>query len=506
MLDQKVVLERDFYSRFFSEEKWLGSLPANGPQRKFAVLGQPGIGKSAFGLWLLLQLLRNGRTVVYSRNSAQRGGPFREVHFVFHRNVALSTLTADLGAVRDLLSERSVVHICDSCKPTLEGHCHKIMISSPDPYIWRWFVEKEFAKMVYFPLFSVAELDVLRVAEYGDALLSQSTMALRILALGRIPRQVFSRDQPAVRDAVLRAISKADLDTLQRAKVEIETSSSRPTDDSPHTLFVVDADRGTLTMSSVSFRSDAVSRRMLRALATHKYSALLEWVQQALESRSTKGFAGSLFEIAVRDSLQQGGSFLVRRLDVNEPANQVEFKKAKLSVPFDTLETIARGCRAHTWTLSTHRFLPVSSNLASFDTIERGLRLLQVTTMHQSHTLKVTSGRSDNEGLAAVAEVLLPLCGGLSASLEVFFVVPEGSGAAFKLQKLDYFAETDSSQTKKKPLLAKSVSGNPSSFSLCQTGAIVQVKQYVMEVPVSTFRGDADSAVPRDAIDEAAET
>jgi hypothetical protein len=507
MLRQRVVLERDFYGRFFTEAKWLGMLPADGPQRKIAVLGQPGIGKSAFGLWLLAQLLRSGRTVVYSRNSAQRGAPFAEVHYVFHRNVAFKTLIADLGAVGDLLSERSVVHICDSRKPTLEGLCHQIMISSPDPFIWRWFVEKESARMVYFPLFSTAELEVLRVAEYGDAQLSRSVLALRVQAAGRIPRAVFSRDQLAVKHAVLRAISKADPVTLQRAQLEIETSSSRPTDDSPHSLFTVDADRSTLTVGPVSFCSDAVSRRVLRALATHKYSALLEGMQQALESRSTKGFAGSLFEVAVRDTLEQGGSFWVRRLDSGAPAQLLKFKKALLSVHFNELETIASGCRVGIWMLSTHRFLPVSSNFASIDSIECGLRLLQVTTAHASHALKVTSGRSNKEGLAAVAEVLSQLPGGTGTSMEVYFVVPEGSGASFALQKLEFFVEPDDSKTKHPPL-AESVANSPSSFRMCKTGVVVDVIQFVMEMPLSAFHCGvgADFAAPRDTIDEAAET
>lgn len=112
-LDQEVMVERDFYTRFFHDKKWLGGLHADGPQRKFVVLGQPGIGKTAFGWWLVAQLLRSSRTVVYSSNSAKRGTPPDMAHYVFHRGAAFEIVT-DLGAVTSLLAQPSVVHICDS--------------------------------------------------------------------------------------------------------------------------------------------------------------------------------------------------------------------------------------------------------------------------------------------------------------------------------------------------------------------------------------------------------
>lgn len=144
-LEQRVLVERDFYDWFFTDEKWLGGLPATGPRRKVVVLGQPGIGKSAFGWWLVARLLRLGRTVVYSRNSAKRLAPPEMTHLVFHRGVALKTIDGDVGVLTELLSEPAVVHICDSCKPTLMGRCHQVMLTSPDPDLWRWFVYKEFA-------------------------------------------------------------------------------------------------------------------------------------------------------------------------------------------------------------------------------------------------------------------------------------------------------------------------------------------------------------------------
>jgi hypothetical protein len=294
MLQCRVLLERDFYARFFTEKKWLGSLPPGGPQCKLVVLGQPGIGKTAFGWWLIAQLLRSGRTVVYSRNSAKRGTPVDEAHFVFHRGVALETLAPFVNAASNLLSDPSVVHICDSRKPTLDGRCHKIMLTSPDPDLWRWFVEKEYADTAYFPLYSDAELEVLRAAEFGEAL-SKDVLALRRKAWGNVPRPVFSTKQSAVRVGILNALKNADLVVLQRAQIEVETSMSRPSDETSHSLFLLHADRDTLKAGSVSFRSEAVGLRVLQKLAADRSDVLLRSIQQLLESRTTKGILPAAF-------------------------------------------------------------------------------------------------------------------------------------------------------------------------------------------------------------------
>jgi hypothetical protein len=176
------LVERDFYSSFLSEGKWLGSF--SGEQCKFAVLGQPGIGKSSFGLWLLAQLLRSKRTVVFSRNvSSKPGTSLTVTHFVFHSGVAFQTSSESYGALNELLAQPAVVHISDSLPPRQDDCCHKVLITSPDPAVWRLFVEKAYACLAFFPLYSFAEMEALRVAEFQDKL-STETLALEGARLG----------------------------------------------------------------------------------------------------------------------------------------------------------------------------------------------------------------------------------------------------------------------------------------------------------------------------------
>lgn len=121
-----------------------------------------------------------------------------------------------------------------------------------------------------------------------------------------------------------------------------------------------------------------------------------------------------------------------------------------------------------------------------------------------------------------------------NAFLEVYFVVPEGSGAAFGQQRLVNYsnggeppskleaslrvpdsdsecpADSKGDNSSESVLQAEPVEGNPSSFRLLRGGkpVTVDVRQFVLEMPfkLSACRALGDSAPPRDAIDEAGET
>lgn len=466
-LQQRVLLQRDFYDAFLTSDAWLGRLPRGGPQRKVIVLGQPGIGKSSFGLWLLAQLLRDGRTVVYSRNSSQRR--LAMDHVIFHRGVAFETDLDDIGPAKHLLSSRDVVHICDSCEPRQRSECHKVLITSPDPTVWSWFHEKDGAIKAVFPLYSDAELETLREAEFGNSL-SAPEMNRRVAVWGPVPRQVFASDQSTVLSSVVRAIRKCSVIDLERAWEDVQDGSAVATDDSPHSLFLLHAERALLKPGDVTFRSATIAARILRYVAKYQYRDLLAMMLRLLDSGSARSTGGKLFEVLALDALRSGGSYKIRPLVFYEADKKSARKRAvppslsgdqsalvlpaaRLTQPFQTLADITAGSIVSsndsvvlTRSLDTHRFVPVVDNWASVDSIEVGLRLMQMTTSRSSHCIKVTSGRSHHEGLAAIARELLrcitsPHAGGWNSSmpkLEVFFVMPSDK-FTFEAQNLDFY-------------------------------------------------------------------
>lgn len=549
-LQASVLVERDFYARVLEGESWLGGLPSvcDAKQRKLAVVGQPGIGKSSFGLWLLAQLLRSGRTVVYTRCSTRARAVPSTQHYVFHRGVAFETTSADLGAANALLSQPSVVHISDSLPPRLGDCCHKVLITSPDPDIWRWFVEKEGAVQACFPPYDFAEMEALRAAEYGDTI-SRQVLELRVEAYGLSTRAALASNQWEVCAGIVQALTERSLESLQLAMSEVRAPSGGSGSDIPHSLFVLQADRATLRSCGVSFRSEAVAARVARSVASRERHSLVAALQRLMRSTFTRSVAGTVFEVAALDMLGSGSPLpgmlpllAAPRKPARGGAREVavaaaaEATGASLALPFpapaaavaaadaaadaaqapeavhrfDTLHQLADKCQAREWDLRRHTFRPISTNFAAVDLIGPGLLLYQVTCTRNSHELKVTSGRSEGEGLLAIYQHLLPLLserwGAASHHLDVCFVVPCGSTWGGAAQQLTLHSNQGSAGGPAVELVeAGGAGGTAGGFSV--DGRVVQVRQYVMELPEGVFEDWLAMAQPReDALDKVSRT
>ena len=512
-LQATALVERDFYARVLEGEPWLGGLPVRGArQRKLAVVGQPGIGKSSFGLWLLAKLLRAGRTVVYTRCSTKaRAVPVTQ-HYVFHRGVAFETASAGLGAASALLSQPSVVHISDSLPPRLGDCCHKVLITSPDPDIWRGFVEKEGAVHACFPTYDLAEMEALRAAEYGDTI-SRQLLELRVQAYGLSTRAVLASNQWEVCAGILQALAERSLESLQLAMNEVRAPSGGAGSDIPHSLFVLQADRATLRSTGVSLRSEAVAARVARSVASRERHNLVAALHRLMRSSATRSVAGSVFELAALDMLGSGSPLPVmqpllaarRAARGGAAAAAAAATGASLALPFpvpaasqasqavvhrfDTLHQLAGKCQAREWDLRKHTFRPTSPNFAAVDLVGPGLLLYQITVSRSSHELKVTSGRSEGEGLLAIYQRLLPLLSerweAAAHHLDVCFVVP--CGAAWGVaQHLTLHSQQRSAGGPAVELVeAGGAGGAAGGFSV--DGRVVQVRQYVLELPEGVF-------------------
>jgi hypothetical protein len=493
------------------------------------VLGQPGIGKSAFGVWLLAQLLRSGRTVVYSRSFAKSGVAADVKHFVYHRGTAYKVRGSELGCIDSLLQDPAVVHLCDSIKPQGGDECHKVLITSPDPGVWRWFVEKENAKPAYFPLFDYAELEALREAEFGAAL-APETLRLRVSAWGLSPRAVFSPNQQVVGTAVAKAMNGRSLEDLQRYMGEVRAPTGAAASDTSHALFTLQADRETLSEGDVTFRSEAVARRVVRHVASMSRDALIPALQRLLACSSTRTLAGTAFELAAIDVLGRGwrSEFSVRALFAPDPSSAAaawapwqELPASTSSVhSFDSLLELVSACEAGSLDLRRHSCRPKSSSTAAIDLIGPGLQLFQITVNRSAHELQVTSGRSSKEGLLALYLSLLPLLPERWAArehhLDVCFVVPEGCARDWKAQRLVVHRTPSASGRGAKPG-APSAAAPEHAVSIVQCkggvtgfsvgGRVVEVRQHVMELPREALSEWLALPQPqRDAINEALES
>lgn len=181
---------------------------------------------------------------------------------------------------------------------------------------------------------------------------------------------------------------------------------------------------------------------------------------------------------------------------------------------FGSLAELAQKCGAGGWDLRAQFFRPASPNLAAIDLIGPGLLLFQITVNRSSHALKVTSGRSDEEGLLALYRTLLPLLGERWGAprphLDVCFVVPEGSGKGWGAQKLVLHqpgrGSPEGQSTALEPVVELvETEGGGTGFAV--GGKVVEVRQHIMELPADLFdEWLALPEPPRDAIDEASES
>jgi hypothetical protein len=148
---------RPFYEGCF--EGVLGALDAGGAAkyRKFTVIGNAGIGKSAFGAYVLWRAVQARRTVVYLSDKVKNA-------FILHGDGrAESFVQPDFASRTDaILDDWATVLICDGVKPPVVN-AFTLLITSPVRERWKEFNKLLDARRLFFPVFSRAEMsDMLR--------------------------------------------------------------------------------------------------------------------------------------------------------------------------------------------------------------------------------------------------------------------------------------------------------------------------------------------------------
>ncbi|RYE82330.1 MAG: hypothetical protein EOO65_05645, partial [Methanosarcinales archaeon] len=104
-----VLMVRHFYDRFIEQHVWCVLPKKEGaaarPENQLVITGTPGIGKSAFGMYLLHRALNVGKTAVFVRNAQSEGIPFITV---FHGGAVWKASSVG-GALGGLIDDPEVV-------------------------------------------------------------------------------------------------------------------------------------------------------------------------------------------------------------------------------------------------------------------------------------------------------------------------------------------------------------------------------------------------------------
>ncbi|KAJ3249922.1 hypothetical protein HK103_004236, partial [Boothiomyces macroporosus] len=152
--------------------------------RHLIILGNPGIGKTYFGYFLLLQLARSGATVVYESVT-------QEFLYLFTPN---NVYKGTRFALHDILMDSKTFYIVDGMEPLVEATAKTILLTSLRKEVWHQF-SKGPCTLRYMPVWSREEIFACRSMLYHT--LSEDLVEDLYLKWGGIARYVlkFATDE-----------------------------------------------------------------------------------------------------------------------------------------------------------------------------------------------------------------------------------------------------------------------------------------------------------------------
>jgi hypothetical protein len=205
---------RSFYEGCY--EGVLRSLDEGGTAeyRKFTVIGNAGIGKSAFGAYVLWRSVCARRTVVYVSDKVDDA-------FIIHSDGRVESFDKEdfnrrTRAVRSLTS---TVLICDGVTPPIVD-AFTLLITSPKRERWKEFDKIEGSRRLFFPVFSRPEMSDMmhacfsRLLVAGAASGGEAGVWARYGKWGGIPRYVFGKLDVGSQRLLESAVTSIKVDEL----------------------------------------------------------------------------------------------------------------------------------------------------------------------------------------------------------------------------------------------------------------------------------------------------
>ena len=440
-----IMFLREFYMPFYK-----GVLnefevsPSTVLTPNFAILGNPGIGKSIFGRFLFfLAVHKTGdRAVVYINGSSKNG--------VFLQGDAIWKFRcSDSGGipqdVADALLSPTSIFICDSmAPPALEGGAFTVLITSPDRRVWYEWTKQARAKLIVFPVWTVEEAlscnDILGAKTYSreDLLDRFAICGGNARLLSDVNLSVESLEQ-AVNDAL--PDYEAKLSLLLTEDVHLETAAGT----FPHRLVALQPLGGRCNGVHVDARSAEFYKygdiKFMSDFAEEAVAAKFEkkakafWdkfldVTQNIPLLGT--VRGRILERKAIPVLAAGGDFVYRELT----ADGQRHEERTLTLP----QVNMHGGVAHFANLDhlgvlvredpDRMFVADRQNECAIDAILSGGKFLVNFTVSTEHPIVMVSKRTGGNGetgLKAVAEKLGMLSRG------------NGRGQPYKAKPVSFF-------------------------------------------------------------------
>jgi hypothetical protein len=423
---QKIVV-RDCYERYATSiMAWLDS-PAGG---EALVAGTKGIGKSVFGLFLVLRLLRAGWIVFYHREARMMlVGPeatadqknlvkkrFEDYRFAsdISPGVYCFENPKEIVLFGELILASGLTHVLDLGEdpPPLNfsGKARKVVISSPNTEKLRRFVtERGHLKSFFMPLWTLEELKhhakTLGVTDLVD-------LKERFDMFGGVIRNVVELPRPLSEVGMNKALNEATPADMSR--VLSMSFSSLPKADLRSSLIHTVPLENNINDSINVFASNWVVRMLLSRFRKDSAFQLKTFIEGCSGLRATSAMRGILVEQSTHDAMIKGGaSFTLADLEDGSPSFvamsalpalvQVEFEGQSLDAlkrdfkPFDYALPLAPNFEA----IDAFAVIPRASFVKnSFVKKAKGLRLVMFqVTVARTHDVTASGLRRVYEGV-----------------------------------------------------------------------------------------------------------
>jgi len=404
---------RSFYEGCF--EGVLRSFDADrspGAYRKFTIVGNAGIGKSAFGAYLLWRAVQARRTVVYVSDKVKDA-------FVLHGDGRVEAFVSSefLPRASSILDDASTVLICDGVKPPVCS-AFTVLITSPVRERWKEFNKCVDASRLFFPVFSLREIGDMRRACFPrlSGAEAEAGVQERYEKWGGIPRYVLAKLGKDSQELLARATTRIYVDALLRDldEGEIESDAAvshrlvhlKPAGERADGSFSDPHSADSYLFARSELGSTHIVEAVLRAAEQRDLDRLHSMLAEGLASATFATLYGSLFERAALRVLAAGGQFELHDLTNNAAAGNLVLAPSAV-VTFSSVTHLAEEARSRAvlGTLDAAVFVPNSKTFTAVDAVLGRGRLLLNFTISTEHKL-LMSNTAGSEGAAPIAKAL----------------------------------------------------------------------------------------------------
>jgi len=291
---------RDDYLGLWTE---MQRLLSNGWSR-IVVSGNPGIGKSWFGLYVAFRLLSESEppTIVWEarRRSSRtliRGG---------------KVLRGDLGSFVSELDDTRTWYLVDEAvfPGAVEVEARTLVFSSPKRENYRFTLKSTASTIRFLPVWSWEEIETCRQLLYAnDPIRTPEAVEEAFMRWGGIPRYVLEKTgDEGANSELAEAISGSDLRLVLNSVGQIDTAP-----ETSHRVLHISTCSPKYLKTGVGFGSDFIRLCVTKLLLSRQRSELAYFACHDDNPLFAK-LRGDCFEAYAHDALAAGGAFQVREL------------------------------------------------------------------------------------------------------------------------------------------------------------------------------------------------